>query len=681
MLRPRLEIGPARPLGRCFLGRPPIGRDPLEATAASALRVSQRGLGVKLRILIGYAGVLFGFCVAATPATGQTVVGRADVATRFDRAALHRQAIEESLRPVRPGIPGERDFWNAKARSFIYAPAFDFKPVKGAVRYRHTVTAYGTQKWSFDSPSADAPLDPVWRDLPSGRLLVERVPLDARGNVHWPAEDLRPARWFVKSDGHGPAPSLRLEGARSAPMYRFTVWVAKELNFEANEPWAPLSPIWRDVPVGEAVVQVEGLDRSGRPAGKATIAESRNSSPRTFRRFHRKAVFAGPYHDAAADYRESAHRWLAWLAKTEFRNFAIGHTQGRLQGYPSKFVGAAISGMTALAGMEGDAQRKEQALRTARNAAHALIAASFPTGWGLAHFPPTYADETSTVMMQYPAYVGLAYLDLFEATGDMQMLAAAQRIADTYRRTQRADGTWPLLMDARTGERLPRSSADLLPDVVFDFLERIVNKHGLSEYRRVADATWRWILRETLTTFRFEGQFEDTGRGGDRNWNLSALPAGIIAMQLLRHRADDHSYLALAEEALRFAEDQFVIWEQAVPDDVSWQHFRRLPFTPSVLEQYAYMVPITGIAANLMAAYQAAYEATGKEIYLAKAASFANAMTVLQKRNGGEFVGTFWNPGPPGDWPNVHEYAARSLAAFGDAARWRDRRTPGQPER
>ena len=624
---------------------------------------------MKRSISLACVVALLGLGVAVTSAVGQTSLDGTYVPVRLDRAALHHQAIAESLRPVQPGIPGKRDFWNARARSFMYAPAFDFKAVKGAVRYRYTVTAYGTQKWRFDSPSPDASLDPVWRDLPRGKLLVERVPLDARGNVHWPAEDLRPARWFVKPEGHGPAPALHFGATRPAPMYRFTIWSAKEFSFEADEPWAPLSPIWRDVPVGEAFVRVEGLDRSGKPAGGATIAESRNSAPRTFRRFHRKAVFAGPYHDAAMDYRESAYRWLAWLAKTEFRSYAIGRPQGKLQGYPSKFVGAAISGMTALAVMEGDAHRKEQALRAARNAAHALIGASFPDGWGLAHFPPTYSDETGTVMMQYPAYVGLAYLDLYEASGDKQMLEAARRIADTYRRTQRRDGTWPLLMDARSGERLPRSTADLLPDVVFDFFERLIEKHGFAEYRPVADAVWMWILRETLTTFRFEGQFEDTGRGGDRNWNLSAFPAGIIAMQLLRRRAHDPSYLPLAEEVLRFAEDQFVIWEQAVPEDVSWHQFPRLPFTPSVLEQYAYMVPITGIAANLMAAYQAAYEATGKEIYLAKAASFANAMTVLQKRNGGEYVGTFWNPGRPGDWPNVHEYAARALAAFGGKAR------------
>jgi maltose/maltodextrin transport system substrate-binding protein len=269
-------------------------------------------------------------------------------------------------------------------------------------------------------------------------------------------------------------------------------------------------------------------------------------------------------------------------------------------------------------------------------------------------------------MMLYPAQVGLAYLDLYEATKDEAMLAAAKRIADTYRKTQQPNGTWPLLVDAQSGARLPEGATELVPDGVVLFLERLIEKHGFKQYLPMSKAAWRWIEQEIASTFRFEGQFEDVNRRGGRSWNLSPLPACSIAERLLRRHGDSAPLVALAEEMIRFAEDQFVIWEQPVPGDVSWRHFPLLPFTPSALEQYAYMVPIAGSAAKLMEAFQAAYQATGKEIYLAKAAAFANAMTVIQASNGGDYVGTTWNPtGQSGGWPNVHVYSAVALAAFG----------------
>jgi maltose/maltodextrin transport system substrate-binding protein len=469
---------------------------------------------------------------------------------------------------------------------------------------------------------------------------------------------------------------------KNAAKYRFTVWMATRLTFEANEPWAPLSPIWNELPVGNVVLKVEGLDRKGgKPVRLATIDWSQHERDRSFRRFHRKAVFNGPYHEAASEYTASAFAWLRWLAVSDFKEWKQEGNPRKLKGYPSKFVGAAIAGLTALAAMETDPRHKKEDLRMSGNAARTLIAASFPADWGLAYFPPTYSDEIDTVMMNYPAGVGHAYLDLYEATGDKQMLEAAKRIAETYKKVQLPNGTWPLLMTGKSGERATRSKTDLIPDGVFDFFRRLIENHRINEYRPMADATWRWIQEDTLATFRFEGQFEDTGREGSRTGNLSPVPVGRIAEYLLRHRGEDSSYVGLAEEALRFAEDQFVIWEQPVESDVNRDQFPRLPFTPCVLEQYAYMVPVSGSAAILMDAYRVAYETTGKELYLAKAIAFANAMTVIQKKNGGDYVGTFWNPGNPGGWPNVHAYSSSALARLGGMLSTRNLRVPVKTDR
>lgn len=107
---------------------------------------------------------------------------RVAVSLTFCIAALAAGASDESV-PVRPGGVDGRPFWNGHSAKFIYAPAFDFKAVEGAVKYRFTVVDDVLQVHSFESDRPTAPLSPVWKDLPTGyaRVLVEGV--DSEGRV------------------------------------------------------------------------------------------------------------------------------------------------------------------------------------------------------------------------------------------------------------------------------------------------------------------------------------------------------------------------------------------------------------------------------------------------------------------------------------------------------------------
>ncbi|MCS6851449.1 MAG: hypothetical protein NZ700_09820, partial [Gemmataceae bacterium] len=193
---------------------------------------------------------------------------------------------------------------------------------------------------------------------------------------------------------------------------------------------------------------------------------------------------------------------------------------------------------------------------------------------------------------------------------------------------------------------------------VIECLERLIQEERLSVYQPVVQRAWKWIESEVVAKFDYQGQFEDTTAGGSSRGNLSGLPAASIAVYLFRHAKENPAYLAQAEEALRFAEDQFIIWEQPPQPE---------QFTPCVLEQYRYMVSVQALAAHLMSAYAIAYETTGKELHLAKAVALANAMTVLHKASGGGFVNTYWRPDSNwGDWPNCHEYSARKLIQLGE---------------
>lgn len=571
---------------------------------------------------------------------------------KFDRARLHEQAVKESLVSIRQGVPGKIPFWNGHARQFMYAPAFDFKPMQGAVVYRFTALAYG-QGWSFEAKEPVASLESIWKKLPDGKKEIQCVPIGAkRGDVlriRGPSE--YPVKLFEKTAGMLP-PTFEFPGTSGAQFYLFIVRMPKEYVFEATYPSASLAPIWKELPPGKVVLTVHGITGDGKIIGVSGTKV-----------FERKAVFNGPYHEAAYDYTEAGKRWLQWIVDGPFQGWSKGEAK-RLERYPCKYEAAAVEGLTELAILESDPVRKEKLVGMARNAARTLIKGSFPADWSLAFFPPTYnGNEYETVMMSYPATAGKAYLKLYSVTKEKEFLDAAVKIAEVYKRTQLPDGTWHLLMDGRSGDKYQKSVSLLLPFEPIQFLTQLIDEYGKKEYQPVAQSAWKWLEKNILPSFRFEGQFEDTTAGGSSEWNLSHWPACSAAEYLFKHAKNNPEFLVLADEILRFAEDQFVIWEQPpYPEQ----------FTPCALEQYRYMVSIQSGAAQFIDVYMLAYEVTNKELYLAKAVAFANAMTVLLKESGGCFVNTYWvkqkntNAWAWGDWPNCHVHSASVLIKLGE---------------
>jgi hypothetical protein len=108
--------------------------------------------------------------------------------------------------------------------------------------------------------------------------------------------------WNVKSFQFMYCPSFDFKPVPSAKSYRFTAAAAdgKDYTFEASKPWATLTPIWMQLPVGYVTLKVEGLDAEG---GKAIgIAGER--------RFYRAAGYNGPYHTQVMDYHESVRLGL-----------------------------------------------------------------------------------------------------------------------------------------------------------------------------------------------------------------------------------------------------------------------------------------------------------------------------------------------------------------------------------
>src|SRR5205823_3048538 len=137
-------------------------------------------------------------------------------------------------------------------------------------------------------------------------------------------------------------------------------------------------------------------------------------------------------------------------------------------------------------------------------------------------------------------------------------LDAADRIAVTYGKLQLESGTWPLKVDNRNGK--PIADVDLIPAEVIAFLDRLVTQYDRAEHRKALDRAVAWMMNKPVRTFNWQAQFDDAKLRGPYQ-NLAKHEACLFAGYLFEHAKNDPDKIATAEEILRFAEDQFVIWE------------------------------------------------------------------------------------------------------------------------
>lgn len=89
----------------------------------------------------------------------------------------------EYLNVIRPGKVDGSGFWNANARWFMYSPAFAFKLVEGASKYRFRVLDDLHRVHVFEASAPTAPLTPVWLQLPTGYVTVTCEGLAADGTA------------------------------------------------------------------------------------------------------------------------------------------------------------------------------------------------------------------------------------------------------------------------------------------------------------------------------------------------------------------------------------------------------------------------------------------------------------------------------------------------------------------
>ena len=531
--------------------------------------------------------------VSFTPALLATPLGKRDFSGPFGMEEWKRSAEQ-----LRPGAPGGAPFWTVFAERFIFAPAFDFKPVSGAVRYR------------FSLRSA--------KD----------------GSTH---------------------------------------------TFDADVPHAPLSPIWAAVPAGDVELKVMGLSADGREVGRAGE-----------KRFFRAAPFDGPYLTPGMSYEASGR--LA-LDKAMAKPFVLSWLQTRepdysyyFYRYPAKLFGSLIVGAVTQARLKAGTDEAKRMTELARIVADYNIRTSFPAGKPLEHFPPAYGGPTvgknakshmqlSNYMIIAAAESGQAYLDLYDLTRDHKYLEAAKRIAQTYLKTQLRNGTWICYLNHETGA--PTADKLAIPTSTINYLERLKNDYNVEGLQPAIERAFAWIMENPVKDFEWLAQYEDVGLANAPKYKrMSREQPCAFALYLCRTRASDPKMVALAEELIRFSEDQFITWEEMEDvmvtsgsgtlrrptDDTlrppGW--YSKTWLLPVVHEQYGFWMPSARNTGLMIETYWHAYRATKKEVYLAKALSIANNFTRVQSLHDGEYP-TMFTPHKMNYWLNNSIYPARVM--------------------
>ncbi|MDH3253163.1 MAG: hypothetical protein OEM41_10255, partial [Ignavibacteria bacterium] len=188
-------------------------------------------------------------------------------------------------------------------------------------------------------------------------------------------------------------------------------------------------------------------------------------------------------------------------------------------------------------------------------------------------------------------------------------------------------------------------------------------------------------MHNPMITYNWHAQFEDT-RPKALYRNLSRREAVEMAILFFTDTTAGAARVAPAEELLRFAEDQFVVWDSTDPawrerwfrEGAAWEH--NTPsggkdwFLPCVMEQYVFFTPIASSSGLMITGYLSAYRETRKPLYHAKAVALANTLTRAQKFHGGGEIPTYLREHlPDWNWINVSVWSALTLITHAEELR------------
>ena len=469
------------------------------------------------------------------------------------------------------------------------------------------------------------------------------------------------------------APAFDFKEVAGAKSYRFTLSpsTGDKIVFEATKPSASLAPVWRTVPVGRTTLTVEPVDAKGVRIG---AGETRS--------FHRAAMFRPSEAVTNPSWGDSARKALdALVHSPDLRCwFTTGEIdeQFHLYRYPSKIIGAAASALAVYASQTPVPADAAEALQAARRAADTLLVLCEPAESAWAFHPPTYHPtkfrermtghmNPANYMTNCGAEAGRYFLDMHAATQDEKYLMAAVRIAETYARQQREDGSWLLFVTPKDGR--PATDNVLVPTLVIEFLDQLGKVAPQPRFDAMRNKAVAWIMQNPVRTWNWQGQFEDV-KPLPPYENLTKHEACDFAIHLLSSAKASPEERTLALDLLRFAEDQFVMWDQPPEnrpggqnEDAQASAKSKNWLLPCVLEQYRCYAPVCASSAKLMRTYLAAYRVTGDAHHWHKAQALAGTLVRSQnnKKAPGRYLTWLMKSGGPTMWFNCELMAVRAM--------------------
>jgi hypothetical protein len=266
-------------------------------------------------------------------------------------------------------------------------------------------------------------------------------------------------------------------------------------------------------------------------------------------------------------------------------------------------------------------------LQRARDLADWNLAHSTPADARYANIPwsvytdgqPGGSQDKDSLEPDKAAFLGTAYLNLFDATKDSKYLNGAKAIAKTLAARQGEDGSWPFRVLPQDGT--VRQQTGGAPVYYVEFFERLLRYDNDPAWQKAQTGALKLMIERNVEQNRWGTYHEDIRERPETH--LSAEPMSFTANWLLRHSKEHPEYVAMGRKVLSRMEEKLVHTEghSAAP-------------APAVSEQSTFQHMMPGHTSRYCAALIQLYAATGDREAKRKALSGFNALTYMQSEAG-----------------------------------------------
>jgi len=270
---------------------------------------------------------------------------------------------------------------------------------------------------------------------------------------------------------------------------------------------------------------------------------------------------------------------------------------------------------------------EQEWLVRARDLADWNLAHSTPTNAAYANLPystfskgqPGGSRDVDSIEPDKAAFLGSAYVALFEATADRKYLDAARAVAETLALRQREDGSWPFRVLPADGT--VRQDFGGAPVFLVEFFERMLRHADKPAWKRAHEKALKYMLQTNIEKNLWGTYHEDIVLKPQDY--LSAEPMCFTADYLFRHAKAHPAYVEMGRQVIRRTEERLVHTEghAAAP-------------APAVAEQAGFNHIMPGHTARYCLALANLYAVTHDEQVKRRALSGINALTYMQAPSG-----------------------------------------------